>query len=157
MKSYPFFKYNMNIKTFFMFIVCFAILSLGLYFFITFDSLRIWQFFGIYTIFSAYTIYVLTTYVNGTVSVNSHALFYKKGFSDKKYLFNQYMLECDTRLHGRTSSFLPFYTINILDLETGKETKIKIRNAAIVHRNGRKKFHLEIENLAEQLKKIQAK
>ncbi|HEM1565351.1 TPA: isoleucine--tRNA ligase, partial [Listeria monocytogenes] len=27
MKSYPFFKYNMNIKTFFMFIVCFAILS----------------------------------------------------------------------------------------------------------------------------------
>ncbi|MBN9950659.1 isoleucine--tRNA ligase, partial [Listeria monocytogenes] len=25
MKSYPFFKYNMNIKTFFMFIVCFAI------------------------------------------------------------------------------------------------------------------------------------
>ncbi|HBJ9759703.1 TPA: isoleucine--tRNA ligase, partial [Listeria monocytogenes] len=26
MKSYPFFKYNMNIKTFFMFIVCFAIL-----------------------------------------------------------------------------------------------------------------------------------
>ncbi|EGP9506295.1 isoleucine--tRNA ligase, partial [Listeria monocytogenes] len=93
MKSYPFFKYNMNIKTFFMFIVCFAILSLGLYFFITFESLRIWQFFGIYTFFSAYTIYVLTTYVNGTVSVNSHALFYKKGFSDKKYLFNQYMLE----------------------------------------------------------------
>lgn len=44
MKTYPFFKYNMNIKTFFMFIVCFAILSLGLYFFITFDSLRIWQF-----------------------------------------------------------------------------------------------------------------
>lgn len=107
--------------------------------------------------FSAYTIYVLTTYVNGTVSVNSHALFYKKGFSDKKYLFNQYMLECDTRLHGRTTSFLPFYTINILDLETGKETKIKIRNAAIVHRNGRKNFHLEIVNLAEQLKKIQAK
>ncbi|EAH4332462.1 isoleucine--tRNA ligase, partial [Listeria monocytogenes] len=35
MKTYPFFKYNMNIKTFFMFIVCFAILSLGLYFFIT--------------------------------------------------------------------------------------------------------------------------
>ncbi|HAA8213513.1 TPA_asm: isoleucine--tRNA ligase, partial [Listeria monocytogenes] len=27
MKTYPFFKYNMNIKTFFMFIVCFAILS----------------------------------------------------------------------------------------------------------------------------------
>ncbi|HEM1837941.1 TPA: isoleucine--tRNA ligase, partial [Listeria monocytogenes] len=60
-------------------------------------------------------------------------------------------------LHGRTTSFLPFYTINILDLETGKETKIKIRNAAIVHRNGRKNFHLEIVNLAEQLKKIQAK
>ncbi|EDO1018748.1 isoleucine--tRNA ligase, partial [Listeria monocytogenes] len=33
---------------------------------------------------------------------------------------------------------------------------IKLRNAAIVHKNGRKNFHLEIESLAEQLKKIQA-
>lgn len=66
------------------------------------------------------------------------------------------MLECDTLLHGRTISFLPYYTINILNLETGKEEKIKLRNAAIVHKNGRKNFHFEIESLAEQLKKIQA-
>lgn len=34
------------------------------------------------------------------------------------------MLECDTLLHGRTISFLPYYTINILNLETGKEEKL---------------------------------
>ncbi|HHQ1159908.1 TPA: isoleucine--tRNA ligase, partial [Listeria innocua] len=49
-----------------------------------------------------------------------------------------------------------YYTINILNLETGKEEKIKLRNAAITHRNGRKNFHLEIENLAEHLRNMQA-
>ncbi|EAG7163025.1 isoleucine--tRNA ligase, partial [Listeria monocytogenes] len=44
MKNYPFFKYNMNIKTFFTFIVASAILGLGLYLFITYEVLRVWQF-----------------------------------------------------------------------------------------------------------------
>ncbi|HBM4073615.1 TPA: isoleucine--tRNA ligase [Listeria innocua] len=156
MKNYPFFKYNMNIKTFFTFIVALAILGLGLYLFITYEVLRVWQFWLLYAVFIISTINIFSTYVNGTVSINNRALFYKRGFSDKKYPFSQYMLECDTRLHGRTISFLPYYTINILNLETGKEEKIKLRNAAITHRNGRKNFHLEIENLAEQLRKMQA-
>lgn len=156
MKNYPFFKYNMNIKTFFTFIVALAILGLGLYLFITYEVLRVWQFWLVYAVFVISTINIFSTYVNGTVSINNRALFYKRGFSDKKYPFSQYMLECDTLLHGRTISFLPYYTINILNLETGKEEKIKLRNAAIVHKNGRKNFHSEIESLAEQLKKIQA-
>ncbi|WP_187998928.1 isoleucine--tRNA ligase [Listeria marthii] len=156
MKNYPFFKYNMNIKTFFTFIVGLAIIGIGFYILATFESLRIWPFIGIYVVLSLYIICVGSTYFNGTVSINNRALFYKRGFVDKKYPFSQYMLECDTKLHGRTISFLPYYTISILNLETGQEQKIKLRNAAIVLNNGRKNFHLEIENLAEDLKKIQS-
>ncbi|CCQ20163.1 E3 ubiquitin-protein ligase AMFR [Listeria monocytogenes] len=51
MKNYPFFKYNMNIKTFFTFIVASAILGLGLYLFITYEVLRVWQFWLVYAVF----------------------------------------------------------------------------------------------------------
>ncbi|MBF2535409.1 isoleucine--tRNA ligase [Listeria marthii] len=156
MKNYSFFKYNMNIKTFFTFIVGLAIIGFGFYILATFETLRIWQFIGMYIVLSVYIICAISTYFNGTVSVNNRTLFYKKGLADKKYPFSQYMLECDTRLHGRTISFLPYYTINILNLETGKEQKIKLRNAAIVMNSGRKNYHLEIERLAEDLKKMQA-
>ncbi|EAG7719340.1 isoleucine--tRNA ligase, partial [Listeria monocytogenes] len=81
MKNYPFFKYNMNIKTFFTFIVASAILGLGLYLFITYEVLRVWQFWLVYAVCIISTINIFSTYVNGTVSINNRALFYKRGFS----------------------------------------------------------------------------
>lgn len=58
MKSYPFFKYNMNIKTFFMFIVCFAILSLGLYFLLPLSH----SVFGNFLVYIPFLARILFTY-----------------------------------------------------------------------------------------------
>lgn len=95
-------------------------------------------------------------FFSGVFTIKKNAFYHKRAFSDKKYPFHRYYVECDKELYYRGYKSPPFYRITILDLETEKEKVIIIFAFTRKYQRADLKMKEEICQFSDHLRKVQS-
>ncbi|AHI57255.1 hypothetical protein ACP0AK_04885 [Listeria ivanovii] len=156
MKEYRFLKYSINLAT--ILVMSMIIFLIGIFLsFTIFSKISTLQQYGILLglIIICCVIYYRFFFPEVFI-VNKNAFYHKKGFSNKKYSYSKYYVECDKKLHYNGQKSFPSYRVYILDLKTEKEKIINIFDGSRKYKRTDLKMKKEICQFSDYLREVQS-